>query len=144
MVYIGFTGYAFTTPEIPLLVSAMWKMLSALPSPNALQEFRFSLRPHKNLLEQQLSLLGFLESPNLPHQVRHMFPNLKMIKIILSVYEPEESDSFLEALRRLNDLRVLEENGIVKLMVVDLNEHVACRSIVEGCSVDRELPTRDY
>ena len=143
MVYIGFTEYAFTTQEIPLLVSAMWKMLSALPSPNALQEFRFKLRPYKNL-ERQLSLLGLLESPNLLHQVRRMFPNLKMIKIILGVYEPEESDPFLEALRRSNDLRVLEENGIVKLIVVDLNEHVACRSIVEGCSVDRELPKRDY
>ncbi|KAF8326762.1 hypothetical protein F5887DRAFT_925146 [Amanita rubescens] len=127
MLYIGFTKFAYTTREIPLLVSAMWKMLSTLPSPNALQEFQFKFRPYKNSLDQPLSLLGFLESPNLLHKVRNMFPNLKMIKIILGVYEPEESDSFLEALRRLNDVRVLEETGIVKLIVIDMNEHVAYR-----------------
>ena len=119
----------------------MWKMLSALPSPNALQECRFRFRPYKNLLEKQLSLLGFLESPNLLHKLRRMFPNLKMIKIILGVYELEEADSCLEA---LNDLRVLEENDIVKFIVVDMNEHVACHSNVEGCRVDRDLPIRDH
>jgi len=70
-----------------------------------------------------------------------MFPNLKMIKIILGVYELEEADSCLEA---LNDLRVLEENDIVKFIVVDMNEHVACHSNVEGCRVDRDLPIRDH
>ncbi|KAF8326761.1 hypothetical protein F5887DRAFT_1084273 [Amanita rubescens] len=45
MLYIGFTDLLYTTTEmIPLLTSAMWKMLAGLPSPNTLQEcwFKFT------------------------------------------------------------------------------------------------------
>ena len=62
-----------------------------------------------------------------------MFPNLKTIKIILDLYELEESESVLEAFRRLDDLRAQEENGLLKLVTVNVMEHVACHSVLEGC-----------
>jgi hypothetical protein len=134
MVYVGFIKFAYITPETPFLVSAMWQMLSALPSPNAVQEFWYRFTPYKDLLEDQLLALGFLESQSLLHKLQFMFPNLKMIKIILALYELEESESVLGVLRRLDDLRALEENGLLKLVTVNLMEHVACHSVIEGCS----------
>lgn len=133
MVYVGFLNFTRATPETPFLVSAMWAMLSALPSPNALQEFWFRFTPYEELLDGQLSSLGFLESPSLLHKLRSMFPNLKMIKIILSIYEREETELFFRALRQLNDLRALEENGLLKLIAVNVMEHVACHSVLDGC-----------
>lgn len=133
MVHVGFNNFTRATPETPLLISAMWKMLSALPSPNTLQEFWFRFTPYEDLLEGQLSSLGFLESPSLLQNLQSMFPNLKMIKIILGIYEREETEVFFTALRRLNDLRALEENGLLKLIAVNMKEHVACHSLLDGC-----------
>ena len=134
MVYVGFIKFAYITPETPFLVSAMWQMLSALPSPNTVQEFWYRFTPYEDLLRDQLLALGFLESPSLLHKLRFMFPNLKMIKIILGLYELGESDSVLGGLRRLDDLRLLEESGFLKFVVVNVKEHVACHSVIEGCS----------
>ena len=133
MIYLGFTKSFYETGVLPLLVSAMWKMLSTLPSPNALQECWFKFVPYEPL-EEPLCSLGFLESPNLLHKMRSMFPNLKTIKIILGIYEPEKTDVYFEVLRQsVNGLRELEENGIMKVIAVNM-EHVACHSIVEGCT----------
>ena len=133
MVYVGFTHFTHATPETPFLVSAMWEMLAALPSPNTLQEFWFRFTPYEELLEEQLSSLGFLESPSILHKLPRMFPNLKMIKIILGISRPEEIDFFFRALRRLNDLRALEENGLLILIAGNTKEHVACHSALDGC-----------
>ncbi|KIL66668.1 hypothetical protein M378DRAFT_160688 [Amanita muscaria Koide BX008] len=133
MLYIGFTENMYTTSEmIPPLTSAMWKMLSALPSPNALQECRFRFLTYESSLQEQLSLFGFLESPNILHKLRSMFPNLKRIKIIVSTPESRNSVLFFEELRRAEDLRALEGNGLVKIVIVDIR-HKSCHSVVEGC-----------
>ncbi len=64
-----------------------------------------------------------------------MFPNLKLIKIILAIHHPENASIFLEAVRRVNGLRELEAGGIVELVTFDIDKHVACHSILEGCDV---------
>ncbi|KAF8344360.1 hypothetical protein F5887DRAFT_970785 [Amanita rubescens] len=113
MLFVGFPGFAY---KRPLLLSAMWKMLSALPAPNALHEFWFRFTPYHGALEDQMSLLGFFESPNLLHRLRHMFPNLKIIKIILDTGRSSSSDLYFEGLRRVTGLRAFEEIGFVKLV----------------------------
>ena len=133
MLYLGFTENLYTTSEmIPPLMSAMWKMLSALPSPNALQECRFRFLTYEHVLQEHLSLFGFLESPNILHKLQSMFPNLKRIKIIVSTADMRKSDLFFEGLRRTEDLRALEENGLVKIVIVGV-KHKSCYSVVEGC-----------
>ncbi|KAF8742319.1 hypothetical protein AX14_005188 [Amanita brunnescens Koide BX004] len=48
--------------------------------------------------------------------MRSMFPNLKTIKIILSVDKTDKTDLYVEVLRSVNGLRELEENGIMKVI----------------------------
>jgi len=131
MLFVGFPTFAY---KIPLLLPAMWKMLSALPAPNALHEFWFKFTPYQSSFEEQMSLLGFFESPNLLHRLRHMFPNLKIIKIILDVWGRSSYDLYFEGLRRVTDLRAFEEIGFVKFVVGGTKEHVACHSVFEGCN----------
>ena len=134
MVYIGFTENMYTSSEmIPALISAMWKMLFALPSPNALQECWFRFLTYEFSLQEELSLFGFLESPHILHKLQSMFPNLKRIKIIVSTPELRKSDLFFEGLRRVEDLRALEGNGLVKIVIEDIRKHKSCHSIVGGC-----------
>ncbi|KAF8729153.1 hypothetical protein AX14_006335 [Amanita brunnescens Koide BX004] len=130
MLFVGFPDLAYKTP---LLLSAMWKMLSALPAPNALHEFWFKFTPYQSSFEDQMSSLGFFESPNLLHRLRHMFSNLKIIKIILDTWGQSRCDLYFEGLRRATDLRAFEEIGFVKLVAAGTKEHVACHSILEGC-----------
>jgi hypothetical protein len=118
---------------MPLLVSAMWKILSALPSPNLLEEFQIKFILHGSLIEEYLSGLGFFESPNCLDKFRSMFPNLKSIKIIFGSHKPDQTDWLFEALRRVKGIRELEEIGIVKLVRFHLGNHVACHSIFETC-----------
>ncbi|KAF8344956.1 hypothetical protein F5887DRAFT_968704 [Amanita rubescens] len=134
MLYIGFTENMYTSSEmIPPLTSAMWKMLSALPSPNALQECWFRFLTYEHSLQEQLSLFGFVESPNILHKLQSMFPSLKRIKIIVSTPQPGKSVLFFEGLRRAEDLRAFEGNGLVKIVIVDIRPHRSCHSVVEGC-----------
>ena len=82
-----------------------------------------------------MSLLGFFEFPNLFHRLRHMFPNLKIIKIILGTRQSSSDDLYFDGLRRVTDLRAFEEIGFVKLVAQGgTTEHVACHSILEGCN----------
>ena len=117
------------------MVLAMWKMLLTLPSPNGLEEFWLRFTSYQGLIEDQLSCLGFFESPNLLHKLRCMFPNLKIIKIIIGTCSPtsDRSQLYFKLLRQVKDLIAFEEIGLVKLMVIDVCKHVACHSIVEGC-----------
>lgn len=65
-----------------------------------------------------------------------MFPNLKIIKIIIATCHSATSDrsqSYFKLLRQVKDLIAFENIGLVKLMVMDVYKHVACYSIVEGC-----------
>ncbi len=136
LLFIGFPNFSYAPASqdpIPPLVSAMWKILSALPSPNVLEEFQFKFILYDNSIDEYLSKLGFFESPNCLDKFRSMFPNLKLIKIILAIHEPENADMFFEALRRVKGLRELEEIGIVKLVTFHLRKHVACHSILETC-----------
>ena len=130
MLFVGFPGFAYKTP---LLLSAMWEMLSALPAPNALHEFWFKFTPYHGVLEDQMSSLGFFDNPNLLHRLRHMFPNLKIIKIILDAWGQSSCDLYFEGLRRVTGLRAFEEIGFVKLVLGGTHEHVACHSVLEGC-----------
>ena len=90
----------------------MWKMLSALPSPSLLEEFQlkfiieFRFIISDSSVDEYLSKLGFFESPNCLDKFRSMFPNLKLIKIILSLYKPQKTDVFFESLRRVKGLRL--------------------------------------
>ncbi|KAF8341773.1 hypothetical protein F5887DRAFT_1160047 [Amanita rubescens] len=132
--FIGFCGFRM---DVPLLVSAMWKMLSALPSPNLLEElkFKFTLWDTPSI-DDHLCMcdLGFFESPNCLDKFRSMFPNLTLIKIILNIRKPEKTDVFFEKLRRrVKGLRKLEEIGIVKLATFDMELHVGCHSVLEAC-----------
>ena len=108
-------------------------MLSALPSPNDLEEFLFKFTLYETSLDKSLSKLGFFESPNCLYRFRSMFPNLKLIKIILAIHHPENASVFLEAVRWVNGLRELEASGIVELVIFDIEKHIACHSILEGC-----------
>jgi hypothetical protein len=112
-------------------------MLLTLPSPNGLEEFWLRFTSYQDLIEDQLSCLGFFESPNLLHKLRCMFPNLKIIKIIMATCHSATSDRsqlYFKLLRQVKDLIAFEEIGLVKLMVIDVHKYVACHSIVEGCS----------
>ena len=60
----------------------MWKISSALSSPNVLEEFQFRFIPYHSSVDKYLFKLGFFESPNCLDKFRSMFPNLKLIKII--------------------------------------------------------------
>jgi hypothetical protein len=111
----------------------MWKILSAFPSPNLLGEFQFKFILFDNLVDEYLSELGFFEFPNCLDKFRSIFPNLKLIKLILGICEPEKTDMFFEALRRVKGLRELEEIGIVKLVPFYLRKHVACHSVLGTC-----------
>ena len=115
----------------------MWKILSALPSPNLLEDFQFKFFLYDNLEDEYLAKLGFFDSPNCLNKIRSMFPNLKLIKLIMVINEKDicfEASRF-EALRRVKGLRELEEIGIVKLVTFysDYEKHVACHSILETC-----------
>ena len=112
----------------------MWKMLLALPSPNTLEEYWLRITPYQDLKED-LSCLGFFESPNLLHKLRCMFPNLKIIKIIMGTWlgPSDRSHSYLKLLWQMKDLTAFEEIGLVKVVVIDLSKHVACHSSIEGC-----------
>ncbi|KAF8346261.1 hypothetical protein F5887DRAFT_961002 [Amanita rubescens] len=130
IVYFTFPLDALQQPHFV----AMWKMLLALPSPNTLEEYWLRITPYQDLVED-LSCLGFFESPNLLHKLRCRFPNLKIIKIIMGTW-PEPSDrsqSYLKLLQQVKDLTAFEEIGLVKLVVIDLSKHVACHSRIEGC-----------
>ena len=82
--FIVFPNFAYARQDpIPSLVSPMWKMLSALPSPNLLEEFQFKITLHDSLVGEYLTKLGFFESPNCLDKLQGMFPNLKLIKMIL-------------------------------------------------------------
>ena len=133
--FIVFPNFAYARQDpIPSLVSPMWKMLSALPSPNLLEEFQFKITLHDSLVGEYLTKLGFFESPNCLDKLQGMFPNLKLIKMILAIHQPEKTDMFFEALRRVKGLRELEKIGIVKLLIFPLErKHVACHSILEAC-----------
>lgn len=101
-------------------------MLSALPWPNLLEEFQFKIiiRYHDSVHEC-LYKLGFFESPNFLDKFRDMFPNAKLIKIILGTRTCPWEKMLFEASRRLKSLRELEEIGIVKF---DFVKHVnSCR-----------------
>ncbi|KAF8341788.1 hypothetical protein F5887DRAFT_1218229 [Amanita rubescens] len=126
--FIGFPNFAYAS-----LVSAMWKMLSALPSPNLLEELQFKFILYDSSVHEYLSKLGFFESPNCLDKFRSLFPNLKLIKIILGIYNPENTDMFFEAVRRVKGLKELEEIGILKLVTFHLKNHVACHSVLETC-----------
>ncbi|KAF8324957.1 hypothetical protein F5887DRAFT_1175425 [Amanita rubescens] len=135
IVYFVFIEHvAIDASQQPSLVLAMWKMLLALPSPNALEECWLKFTPLQDFMEDQLSCLGFFESPNLLHRLRHMFPNLKMINIIMVAWSVP-SETYFELLRwQVKDLAAFEEIGLVKLTAIDGFKHVACHhSIVEGC-----------
>ena len=64
-----------------------------------------------------------------------MFPKLKTIKVVLGNHEIDlqRTDRFLEALRQLNGLTEMEENGILNFVTVNLKEHIACHSKLVGC-----------
>ncbi|KAF8341772.1 hypothetical protein F5887DRAFT_1283898 [Amanita rubescens] len=131
--FIGFCGVQM---HIPLLVSAMWKMLSALPSPHLLEELKFKFTLFDEPLVDDhrcMSELEFFESPNCLDKFRSMFPNLTLIKIILNNRKREKTDMFFETLRRVRGLRELEEIGIVKLATFHMEGHVACHSVLETC-----------
>ena len=83
-------------------------MLSALPSPNDLEEFLFKFTLYETSLDKSLSKLGLFESPNCLYR-------------------------FLEAVRWVNGLRELEASGIVELVIFDIEKHIACHSILEDC-----------
>ena len=113
-------------------------MLSALPSPNLLEEFQFKFILFDSSVDEvgeysYLFELGFFESPNCLDKFRSIFPNLKSIKLILGIDKPEETDMYFEALRRVKCLRELEEIGIVKLVTFHLRKHVACHSVLGTC-----------
>lgn len=134
MLFILFPKLAWGGYEpTPLLISAMWKMLSALPSPNLLEEFQFKFPLFDSSKDDELSELGFSDSPNCLDKFRSMFPNLKTIKIILGIYKSEKTELCFEALRQVKGLRELEEVGIVKLVTFHFRKHVACHSILETC-----------
>ena len=61
-----------------------------------------------------------------------MFPNLKIIKIMLDTWASNR-DLFCEGLRQVTDLRAFEEIGFVKIVVAGTKEHVACHSDLGGC-----------
>lgn len=138
MLYIEFPTLVHARSRqdpIPLLLSAMWKMLSALPLPNDLEELWFKFTPYETSPDKFFSKLGFFESPNCLYRFRSMFPNLKLIKIILAIHHPENASIFLEAARRVNGLRELEAGGIVELITFDIEKHVACYSNLDGCDL---------
>ncbi|KAF8347185.1 hypothetical protein F5887DRAFT_1281297 [Amanita rubescens] len=134
MLFVDLPDFAFKTPPLHCRVadvlSAMWKMLSALPAPNALHECWFKFTPYESCFEEQMSSLGF---PNLLRRLRHMFPKLKVTKIILDTWGQSRRDLHFEGLRRVTDLRAFEEIGFVKLVAAGTKEHVACHSVLEGC-----------
>jgi len=138
MLYIGFPTFSYdrsiSQDPIPPLVSAMWKLLSALPSPNDLEEFWFKFTLYETSVDQSLYKLEFFDSPNCLYRIRSMFPNLKLIKIILAVHRPRNASILFEAVRRVDGPRELEAGGIVELVIFDTEKHVACHSILEGCS----------
>jgi hypothetical protein len=130
MILVKFPGLGYKTP---LLLPAMWKMLSALPAPNALHEFWLKFTPYQDIFEDQISSFGFFESPNFLRRLRHMFPNLKIIKIMLDTWASNR-DLLFEGLRQVTDLRAFEEIDLVKLVVAGTKEHVACHSDLGGCN----------
>jgi len=133
-VFIKFPNFAYGSYEpTPSLVSAMWKILSALPSPNFLEELQFKFILFDSSVDDYLTELGFFESPNCLDKFRSMLPNLKLIKIILGIYKPEKTDMFFEALHQVKDLRELEEIGIVKLVTFHSRKHLACHYVLETC-----------
>ena len=133
IIYFIFPLNAIQQPRIVFKL-AMWKMLLALPSPNTLEEYWLRITPYQDLKED-LSCLGFFESPNLLHKLRCMFPNLKIIKIIMGTWlgPSDRSHSYLKLLWQMKDLTAFEEIGLVKVVVIDLSKHVACHSSIEGC-----------
>lgn len=118
MVYFTFYGAASFPMQIRSLVPAIWTMLSALPSPNSLQEFWIRFRP-LGLGLQLSSLLGFLGNSIRLDNRWLMFPNLKVIKLIFAVDDLHCSDLLLEKLHRLEGFRALEEKGVVKVMIIN-------------------------
>ena len=121
MVYFTFCQVASRTLQMRSLVPAIWTMLSALPSPNSLQEFWIRFRPHKGLeLEHQLYLLGlFGKSPNRLDKHWRMFPNLKVIKLIFTADNLHHSDLLLEQFYRVDGFGAWAETGVVKLMIIN-------------------------
>ncbi|KAF8628536.1 hypothetical protein AX15_003830 [Amanita polypyramis BW_CC] len=124
-----FVNFPYLAYEEPLLLPVMWKMLSALPAPNALHECWFKFMPIHGSFEEQMKHFDF---PDLLHRLRRMFPNLKIIKIMLDTYK-ESMCGYIEGLRRVADLRAFEEIGFVKLVDAGTVDHVACHSVLEGC-----------
>jgi hypothetical protein len=117
MVYFTFYRAASFPSQIRSLVPAIWTMLSALPSPNSLQEFWVRFRPLELLNAQLASLLGFFGNSIRLDKRWRMFPNLKVIKLIFDNLR-YSSDLLLEKLHRVDGFRALEEEGVVKLMII--------------------------
>lgn len=68
---------------------------------------------------QLASLLGFFGNSICLDERWHMFPNLKVIKLIFRVDNLHYSESkLLEKLHRVDGFRALEEEGVVKLVTI--------------------------
>ncbi|KIL54632.1 hypothetical protein M378DRAFT_174068 [Amanita muscaria Koide BX008] len=125
----------------------MWRLLSALPSPDYLQEVSIAFRPTDFAIPvgSETQDLAAFRWPSLVDRLQHMFKNLKKINFMIGamVFE-EKAGLYLDALRKDGRLGVLEEQGFVKLEVFPMpvddrmsdlniftpgNFHSICRAI---------------
>jgi len=101
----------------PLSATVTWKLLSALPSPRILQEACFTFNLCISSLAERLESLKSFEWPDFVRALRRRFPSLKRITIQVATPASEDTCPYLDVLRRVDDLKVLEEVGIVKFRI---------------------------
>jgi len=116
MVYIGEVTLSDHVPESLPAIATMWKLLSALPSPSNLREARFTFKldiSYASSLEEQLA--SSFEWSNFVSTLRRMFPRLNKIAIQVGVPTRGDTSPYIEVLRRVANLKALEDRHIVEL-----------------------------
>ncbi|KAM6495376.1 hypothetical protein JOM56_008082 [Amanita muscaria] len=103
-------------PDSATMVDIVQKVLSALPSPRPLQEMCILIRLLAKTLERRLTML--LKWSSLVESVQRLFPNLKKLAIHISTGRwKADPKPYLDLLRRVDNIRDLEEEGVIKLVV---------------------------
>ncbi|KAM6496160.1 hypothetical protein JOM56_008866 [Amanita muscaria] len=120
---IGTVGLRqLNTDTPPSLLPCMWKILSVLPTPRALDQIWLTFQPNWSSFEHRLKELATFQWTNLICRLQCIFPNLKKVTILIGTHHAFDADEsqYLDVLRRNSVIKALEEVGLVKIAVVTL------------------------
>ncbi|KIL61480.1 hypothetical protein M378DRAFT_166938 [Amanita muscaria Koide BX008] len=102
-----------------MMFQTLWRLLSAIPSPDRMREISISFRPTDFAypIGTEAKDLAAFQWLGLVDRLRAMFRSLEKIEFLIGAREFEKSGSYMDALRQGGRLGALEKQGLVQLNV---------------------------